>query len=60
MAPSEAPLCGPAARRANAMATGPPRQQRPIQAFVGADCFGAAAARAAAAALESAGFAVTS
>ena len=29
------------------------------QAFVGADCFGAAAARAAAAALESAGFAVT-
>ena len=29
------------------------------QDFVGADCFGAAAARAAAAALESAGFAVT-
>ena len=29
MAPSEAPLCGPAARRANAMATGPPRQQHP-------------------------------
>ena len=55
MVPSEAPLCGPAARRADAMAaaTAAPR------AFVGADCFGAAAARAAAAALESAGFAVT-